>query len=231
MMSAAIMRKSESEPRIELKAVILAGGTKVAPGDRPMVLQRLGERTILEYVLANARQVVSADDLYVVVGDRQDEVRAQLGNQCHYVVQPEPLGTGHAVQQLAATLKEYRGNLLILYGDTPLFRPASIRGLLNRHGLRQAHLTLLTAISARPLPYGRIIRDAGGRIMDVIEETEASPAVREIHELNVGAYIVSAPAIFAALDGQGLDLSEFRTHSATLEDVFVNLTGRTLRDE
>jgi len=200
MMSAAIMRKSESEPRIELKAVILAGGTKVAPGDRPMVLQRLGERTILEYVLANARQVVSADDLYVVVGDRQDEVRAQLGNQCHYVVQPEPLGTGHAVQQLAATLKEYRGNLLILYGDTPLFRPASIRGLLNRHGLRQAHLTLLTAISARPLPYGRIIRDAGGRIMDVIEETEASPAVREIHELNVGAYIVSAPAIFAALE-------------------------------
>ncbi len=43
-------------------------------------------------------------------------------------------------------LKDYQGNLLILYGDTPLFRPASIRGLLNRHALRQAHLTLLTAI-------------------------------------------------------------------------------------
>ena len=95
------MRKSESQAKIELKAVILAGGTKAAPGDRPMVLQRLGERTILDYVLANARQVVSADDLYVVVGERQDEVRAQLGDQCHYVVQPEPLGTGHAVQQLA----------------------------------------------------------------------------------------------------------------------------------
>ena len=98
------------------------------------------------------------------------------------------------------SLKDYQGNLLILYGDTPLFRPASIRGLLNRHALRQAHLTLLTAISARPLPYGRIIRDAAGRIVDIIEETEASPAVREIHELNVGAYIVSAPAIFSALE-------------------------------
>ena len=65
--------------------------------------------------------------------------------------------------QLAPMLKDYQGNLLILYGDTPLFRPASIRGLLNRHALRQAHLTLLTAISDRPLPYGRIIRDAGGR--------------------------------------------------------------------
>ena len=164
-----------------------------------MVLQRLGERTILEYVLANARQLVTAEDLYVVVGPRQDEVRAQLGDQWRYVVQPEPLGTGHAVQQLAPVLKDYRGNLLILYGDTPLFRPASIRGLLNRHALRQAHLTLLTAISARHLPYGRIIRDAGGRIVDIIEETEASPAVRQIHELNVGAYIVSAPAIFSAL--------------------------------
>ena len=66
-----------------------------------MVLQKLGDRTILDYVRANARQVVSADDLYVVVGDWQDPVRAQLGNECHYVVQPQPLGTGHAVLQLS----------------------------------------------------------------------------------------------------------------------------------
>ena len=192
--------KLESQPILELKAVILAGGKELAPGDRPMVLQKLGDRTILEYVLANARQLVSADDLYVVVGDRQNDVQTQLGNQCHYVVQSEPLGTGHAVRQLSPILKDYQGNLLILYGDTPLFRPASIRGLLNRHALRQAHLTLLTAISDRQLPYGRIIRDAGGRIVDIIEEMEASPAVRKIHELNVGAYIVSARAIFAALE-------------------------------
>jgi alpha-D-glucose phosphate-specific phosphoglucomutase len=193
------MKEPETQRKVELKAVILAGGKKAADGEQPMVLQKLGDRTILEYVLANARQVVSAGDLYVVVGDRQETVRAQLGDQCHYVVQPQPLGTGHAVQQLSPVLKDYQGNLLILYGDTPLFRPASIRGLLNRHALRQAHLTLLTAISSRALPYGRIIRDGGGRIMEIIEETEASPAVREIHELNVGAYIVSAPAIFAAL--------------------------------
>jgi len=193
------MSKTDSKPTVELKAVILAGGKKVGQQDSPMVLQKLGDCTILEYVLANARQVVAEADLYVVVGEGQDEVRAQVGDQCHYVVQPEPLGTGHAVQQMAPVLKDYKGNLLILYGDTPLFRPASIRGLLNRHALRQAHLTLLTAISSRPLPYGRIIRDAAGRIVDIIEETEASPAVREIHELNVGAYIVSAPAIFAAL--------------------------------
>ena len=72
--------------------------------------------------------------------------------------------------------------------------------MLNRHALRQSNLTLLTAIVDKPLPYGRIIRDAGGRIVDIIEETEASPVVRQIHELNVGAYIVSAPLIFSALE-------------------------------
>jgi phosphomannomutase/CTP:molybdopterin cytidylyltransferase MocA len=192
--------KLKAEPKLELKAVILAGGKEAAEGAAPMVLQKLGERTILDYVLANARQVVSADNLYVVVGDWQDPVRAQLGDECHYVVQPQPLGTGHAVLQLFPALNDYKGNLLILYGDTPLFRPASIRGLLNRHALRQADLTLLTAIVDKPLPYGRIIRDAGGRIVDIIEEREASPVVREIHELNVGAYIVSAPLIFSALE-------------------------------
>jgi alpha-D-glucose phosphate-specific phosphoglucomutase len=194
------MREPELHPKLELKAVVLAGGKEASHGEPPIVLHKLGDRTILDYVMANARQVVSANELYVVVGDTQAEVRAQLGNQCQYVVQPEPLGTGHAVLQLAPALKDYQGNLLILYGDTPLFRPASIRGLLNRHALRQAHLTLLTAIADRPLPYGRIIRDAGGRIIDIIEETEASPAVREIRELNVGAYVVSAPVIFAALN-------------------------------
>jgi phosphomannomutase/CTP:molybdopterin cytidylyltransferase MocA len=192
--------KSEPQAKLELKAVVLAGGKEAAKGAAPMVLQKLGERTILEYVLANARQVVSPDDLYVVVGDWQDEVRAQLGSAHHYIVQPEALGTGHAVRQLAAPLKDYQGNLLILYGDTPLFRPASIRGLLNRHALKQAHLTLLAANMDKPLPYGRIVRDSEGRIVDVIEETEASPAVREIRELNVGAYIVSAPLIFSALE-------------------------------
>ena len=92
--------------------------------------------------------------------------------------------------QVAPLFKNFDGNLLILYGDTPLFRPASIRGLLNRHELKQAHLTLLTAVLDQPLPYGRIIRNDGGQIMDIIEENEASAEVREIREWNVGAYAV-----------------------------------------
>ncbi len=164
------------------------------------MLETLGERSILQCVVQNALQVVRPEDIYVVVGYRQDDVRAHLGAKYRYVVQEEALGTGHAVLQVSKSLQDFHGNLLILYGDTPLFRPDSIRGLLNRHRLRKAHLTLLTAVVDRPLPYGRIIRDAAGQIIDIIEDTEASPAVREIRELNVGAYVVDAGAISAALE-------------------------------
>jgi phosphomannomutase/choline kinase len=179
-----------------LKAVILAAGEE-------SMLQKLGDRSILQSVVQNALQAVSPDGIYVVVGRHAgkegDDVRAHLGPEFHYVEQTEQRGTGHAVLQVAPLLKDFEGNLLILYGDTPLFRPASIRGLLNRHELKQANLTLLTVVLDQPLPYGRIIRNAGGQIIDIIEDTEASAEVREIRELNVGAYAVSAKDIFPAL--------------------------------
>ena len=184
---------TRSSARPPLKAVVLAAG-------QPSVLQALGDRTVLDCVMQNALEAAAPDDIYVVVQDRRDDVRAHLGGQYHYVTQETPLGTGHAVLQAARLLRAFHGNLLILYGDTPLFRPASIRGLLNRHYLREAHLTLLAAVVDRALPYGRIIRDAAGRIIDIIEETEATPQVREIRELNVGAYVVDAQVIAGALE-------------------------------
>ena len=174
----------------ETKAIILAAGKHTLAADgRPLVLQPLGDRAILDCVVENALGVVAPGDIYVVVGYRQEEVRAHLGDKVHYVFQEEPLGTGHAALQALPLLRDFHGSLLILYGDTPLFRPASIRGLLNRHRLRKADLTLLTAVVDRPLPYGRIVRDTAGDIVDIIEETEASASVREIREVNVGAYM------------------------------------------
>jgi phosphomannomutase/CTP:molybdopterin cytidylyltransferase MocA len=183
-----------------LKAVILAAGKDATTAEgQSLVLKKLGEHSILEYVVQNALQVAQRDDIYVVVGYRQQEVRDHLGPKFHYVEQEKPRGTGDAVLQVSKALPEFEGNLLVLYGDTPLFRPASILGLLNRHQLKQAHLTLLTAIIDRPMPYGRIIRNVGGQIIDIIEDTEATPEVRAIREVNVGAYVVSAKVIAVAL--------------------------------
>ncbi len=183
-----------------LRAIILAAGKGVTADGRPMVLQSLGGRTVLDYVMENARAVVPADQIYVVVGETLDRGSIHPDRNLRFITQQEPLGTGHAVLQVGPAMRGFDGDLLILYGDTPLFRAASIRGLLNRHYLRKAHLTLLTAVTRQPLPYGRIIRDAGGQIIDIIEETEATDVVRRIRELNVGAYVVESTAIFRALE-------------------------------
>jgi len=192
-------RESNSDGK-QLKAAILAAGQEATnTGGQSLVLKKLGEHTVVEYVVQNALQVVAPSDVYLVVGYRQQEVREHLGPKFHYVEQEQPRGTGDAVRRVCDSIPEFAGNLLILYGDTPLFRPASILGLLNRHRLKQAHLTLLTAVVDKVLPYGRIIRDAGGQIIDIIEDTEASAEVRAIREINVGAYVVNARVIANAL--------------------------------
>lgn len=183
-----------------LRAVILAGGKDaITPGGRPLILERLGNRSIVDWVIHNTLQVVAAEDIYIVAGYKADEIRNHLGAGYHYVSQAQPLGTAHALLQTARILEKFEGDLLILYSDTPLFRPGSIRGMINRHRLKQSNLTLLSCMLDAPLPYGRILRDAGGHILDIVEEGEASPAVREIRECNIGAYIVSAADIFPVL--------------------------------
>ena len=126
------------------------------------MLQDLGGCKVVDYVVQNAIQLVPPEDIYIVVGRGQEEMRTHLGIDYQYIIQDKQLGTGHAVLQLKPLLEDFHGDLLILYGDTPLFRFDSIRGLLNRHRLRQAHLTFLTAVVNQPYPYGRIIRDAIG---------------------------------------------------------------------
>lgn len=186
--------------RGQYKAIVLAAG----PGEREggpyfKVLESLGEKKIIDYVIEMGLRFVTPDDMYVVVGYKREQVQAHLGDAFHYVVQGELLGTGHAVLQVATQLSDYHGDLVILYGDTPLFRPSSILGMLTRHRLKQADLTVLTAVVDEPLPYGRVIRDASGRIVDIIEADAASAEVRECRELNVGAYVVRADALFANL--------------------------------
>jgi phosphomannomutase/UTP-glucose-1-phosphate uridylyltransferase len=185
----------------KLKVVILAAGNESGAADtRLILLQDLGDRKVVDYVFQKAVQLVDPTDIYVVVGRGQEEMRLHLGSRCKFIHQEAQLGTGHAVLQLEPMLKNLHGDLLILYGDTPLFRTDSIRGLLNRHRLRKAELTLLTAVVDSAYPYGRIIRDSSGNIIDIIEETEVTDLVRKIHELNLGAYVVRTDTIFPALE-------------------------------
>ena len=183
-----------------LKVIILAAGEGTRAGvDYPKVLQPLGNKKILDYVVANARRFARPEDIYLVVGRQWEQIHEHLGADYHYIIQNPPLGTGHAVLQTYPHFKGYSGDLLILYSDTPLFRPYPLRGLINRHRLKEATLTIFTAVVDHPLPYGRVIRDAQNRIVDIIEEEDASAEVKCIRELNIGAYVVRADALFPIL--------------------------------
>jgi alpha-D-glucose phosphate-specific phosphoglucomutase len=191
------MSSAEQRRPSTLKAVVLAAGKASIHPDKPLVLEKLGDKSILQTVLANALDLVRPDDLYVI-HNASDAIR-ELDPRLHYVEQNVPAGTGDAVLQAVKQIDGFQGTLLILYADTPLFRSASLRGMLNRHRLRNAHLTLLTADVDRQLPYGHIIRNSTGQIIDIIEDRAASPEVRAIREINVGAYAVEFPVIASAL--------------------------------
>ncbi|MFL7811763.1 MAG: sugar phosphate nucleotidyltransferase, partial [Anaerolineae bacterium] len=201
-MANSTVRSSEYEP---VKAVILAAGEGRLPDDdRPLPLHLLAGKAIIDYVVENALHLCKPEDIFVVVGYKQQRVRQHIehtfGGGFHFVEQEEPLGTGHAVLQTKAHLADFEGDILILYGDTPLFAASSFRGLLNRHRLKNAALTLLTAVVSRPLPYGRIIRDRQDRLIDIIEPEEATADTLEIMELNVGAYVFHADVLYPTLE-------------------------------
>jgi bifunctional UDP-N-acetylglucosamine pyrophosphorylase/glucosamine-1-phosphate N-acetyltransferase len=162
--------------------VILAAGkgTRMASA-QPKVLHPLAGRPLLAHVLAAAREV-NAGRIVVVYGHGGQAVPdAFRDSGAQFVLQEPQLGTGHAVMQ-ALPLLPPDGSTLILYGDVPLTRPATLRRLLAHEGV----LALLTAELEDPTGYGRIVRDSGGNVVRIVEEKDASPDERRIREINTG---------------------------------------------
>ena len=111
----------------------------------------------------------------LVVGHGRDEVQAALASRpsLTFAVQAPQLGTGHALIQAEDALKGKRGTVLLLYGDVPLLEASTLSRLLDEHHKTRAAATVLTARLDQPRGYGRIVRDAAGRIERIVEEKDA----------------------------------------------------------
>jgi bifunctional UDP-N-acetylglucosamine pyrophosphorylase/glucosamine-1-phosphate N-acetyltransferase len=118
------------------------------------------------------------------------------------VAQEPQLGTGHALLQAAALLEPMAGTLLLLSGDVPLLGADTLDRLLRTHELSGAAATVLTARVERPYGYGRVVR-VDGRIARIVEERDASPAERQIREVNSGIYVFDLEPLFPALRSLG----------------------------
>jgi bifunctional UDP-N-acetylglucosamine pyrophosphorylase / glucosamine-1-phosphate N-acetyltransferase len=174
---------------MKLAVTILAAGQGSRMRSQlPKVLHPLAGRPLLSHVLSAARQL-DPDSIHVVYGHGGDTVRARIPEaDVQWVEQREQLGTGHAVNQVLPALSDDEA-VLVLYGDVPLVQPSTLMPLVL--AARGGALGLLTAHADDPSGYGRIVRDAEGRVRAIVEEKDADPTQRAITEINTG--LLAAP--------------------------------------
>jgi len=184
----------------EVAALVLAAGQGTRMhSDLAKVLHPMSGRPLLAWVLGTLR-TLSVGRVLVVVGHQKERVMSTFADAgVEWVVQENPRGTGHAVMTAGPALAGFGGPLLVVCGDTPLLRAATLDALLSTHAASGAAVTVLSMELENPRGYGRVIRDAGGGIAKIVEERDATAAERAVREVNSGIYAFHYPALAAAL--------------------------------
>jgi bifunctional UDP-N-acetylglucosamine pyrophosphorylase/glucosamine-1-phosphate N-acetyltransferase len=186
--------------KLPVHVVILAAGQ----GPRmksalPKVLHRISGRPMVEHVL-QAAESLDPETTTIIIGHQAPAIRSALNERpsLQFAIQEPQLGTAHALQQAEPLLAGRKGTLVLLSGDVPLLRPQTLQKLVEAHRRASAAATVVTAVIERPYGYGRIIR-TDGQIARIIEERDASPAERQVREINSGIYAFDLEPLFETL--------------------------------
>jgi bifunctional UDP-N-acetylglucosamine pyrophosphorylase/glucosamine-1-phosphate N-acetyltransferase len=185
-------------PDPPLAALIMAGGlgTRMRSSVPKHFHPILGRR-LVDWVIGSAL-ATGADPVVVVASPSGRDAFADL--DVTVAVQQEPLGTGDAARAAGPALAGYTGDVLVLSGDTPLLTPELLAELLATHRAEGAAVTILSARPADLRLYGRIVRDADGSVLRVVEGTDATPEELEIGEINSSIYAFRSDALWPALE-------------------------------
>lgn len=180
-------------------AIVLAAGRSTRMNSKkPKVLHPLLGRPMAFYALEAARQASGAIPV-AIIGHAAEMVRQALGDMAEYVIQEPQLGTGHAVQQAESLLKGHSEYILVTTADMPLLTGDTLKMLVQAQQAHSGPLTLLTATTQDARGFGRVLRDAAGRVQGIIEEAHATPQQLAIRELNTSVYCFSAEWLWQAL--------------------------------
>jgi len=212
-------------------AVVLAAGLgKRMNSDLPKVLHPALGKPLVHHVLGHVDPLRPAR-VVVVVGHRAALVIDSLRDRpaLRFAVQSPQLGTGHAVQvawseiePVPATVPDAE-TVLVLAGDMPLVRTATLQALLARHAREGNDVTFLSGVLADPGGYGRVIRGPDGAFRRIVEEKDATPEERAVREVNSGVYCFERGPLKEALATLRTDN---RQQEYYLTDTLVHLLGR-----
>ena len=204
-------KKSSSRPTKDTTrtaiAIMAAGKGTRLKSKHPKVLHEVGGKPLLAHVIAAAKQVVPAADIYAIIGHEAESVRhAVQDTGVQFVVQEPQRGTGHALMCASKALAGY-DQVVVLSGDAPLITPETIRKLRDfhqseSHNHKPAAMTILSAQLEDPTGYGRLIRKGpkSDDVQAIVEEKSCTPAQRKIHEINSGFYAFSVKPLLANIE-------------------------------
>jgi bifunctional UDP-N-acetylglucosamine pyrophosphorylase/glucosamine-1-phosphate N-acetyltransferase len=206
-----------SETSLAAVVVLAAGEGTRMKSRTPKVLHTLCGRSLLGHAIAAANDL-EPERLVVVVGHAREEVSAAAAAaapRADIVVQEQQLGTGHAVRMVIEAVGAMSGTVIVTYGDMPLLRGQTLGELASRHVAAGNAVTVLTARGDFP-GFGRIVRDADGAFLRIVEERDATAAERAIDEFNSGCY---------AFDGALLTdvIKRVTTHNSQHEEYLTDV--------
>jgi bifunctional UDP-N-acetylglucosamine pyrophosphorylase/glucosamine-1-phosphate N-acetyltransferase len=191
---------------MDIHVVILAAGKGTRMKSAwPKVLHSVAGQPMIEHVLARAA-AIGPSSTTVVVGHQAERLRSALARHQNltFVVQEPQLGTAHALLTTESSLRGTSGTLLLLSGDVPLLTSGTLRKLADHHQSTGSAATVVTAIVDDPRGYGRIVR-SGEHIACIVEDKDATPAQREIREINSGIYAFAIEGLFDAVRSIGAE--------------------------
>jgi bifunctional UDP-N-acetylglucosamine pyrophosphorylase/glucosamine-1-phosphate N-acetyltransferase len=183
----------------KIAAVILAAGqgTRMR-SSQPKVLHPVAGRPMVLWTLFNA-QALGVDDVVLVVGSDAEAVQQVVCPGVRYVYQAQRLGTGHATLQARELLQGRSEVVMVLYGDMPTLRRETLEQLLEVHLQCRPAVSILSVESDDSMGFGRVVRDDGGAVREIVEEAVATPEILALRELNCGIYCFDAAWLWERL--------------------------------
>ncbi len=190
--------RTQSAAIMSTTAVILAAGKGTRMNsDLAKVLHPLAGRPLVAHVL-DACRVAGIDQTVVVVGWQREQVEAAVARwRPTCVVQDRQLGTGHAVLVSESAVKG--DDVVVLCGDSPLIPGHLLRELMRTHKESGAACTAVAARMKDPTGYGRMVVDAAGNLVRIVEQRDASPDEQRIDLINSGLYAFRRADLFRCL--------------------------------